>query len=182
MRTKRTIQFVGICVACLGGNMLNSLASEPQASAPVRRDPIELRKQMRQHLLAQYDLNKNGKLDPDEQAAWQRDLAQMRREGIARFDTNKDGKLDAAEVAAAQAQLTGQTPSSPAVTPSTPATQPSRGPALERQQAAERHNRELFLRHDQNGDGVLDENEQTALWTEWRLRLREKQAKQDGGK
>ncbi|MBI3876221.1 MAG: hypothetical protein HY300_09760 [Verrucomicrobia bacterium] len=38
-------------------------------------------------LLPLYDANKNGKLDPEEKEAMNKDV-------LAKFDTNKDGKLD----------------------------------------------------------------------------------------
>lgn len=46
----------------------------------------------------------------------------------------------------------------------------------ERKRAIEQHNRDLFQRHDKDHDGVLDEQESDALWTEWRVKLNEKKA------
>ena len=51
-------------------------------------------------LAAKYDLNHNGKLDPDEIAAIQKDFAANPKGDLARFDTNHDGKLDDTEIAA----------------------------------------------------------------------------------
>jgi hypothetical protein len=51
-------------------------------------------------LIAKYDLNKNGKLDPDEIAALRKDFAADPKGELARFDTNHDGKLSDEEIAA----------------------------------------------------------------------------------
>jgi len=71
-------------------------------------------------VLKKYDLNKNGQLDPDEQAAWEADKAAKKAERakrpkapkpkigdpcppecpLAKYDANKNGVLDADEHAA----------------------------------------------------------------------------------
>jgi hypothetical protein len=71
-------------------------------------------------VLKKYDLNKNGQLDPDEQAAWEADKAAKKAERakrpkapkpkigdpcppecpLAKYDANKNGLLDADELAA----------------------------------------------------------------------------------
>jgi len=51
-------------------------------------------------IMAKYDLNKNGKLDPDEIAAIRKDFTANPTGELARFDTNHDGKLSDEEIAA----------------------------------------------------------------------------------
>lgn len=72
-----------------------------------------------QRVLKKYDLNKNGHLDPDEQAAWDADKAKKAEKPkppkapkpkvgdaipadspLAKYDANKNGLLDADELAA----------------------------------------------------------------------------------
>ncbi|HOF11017.1 MAG TPA: hypothetical protein PLV33_13575 [Opitutaceae bacterium] len=75
-------------------------------------------------VLKKYDLNKNGQLDPDEQAAWEADKAAKKAERakhpkapkpkigdpcppdcpLAKYDANKNGVLDADEHAAWKAE------------------------------------------------------------------------------
>jgi len=50
-------------------------------------------------LMAKYDLNKNGKLDPDEVAAIRKDFAANPTGELARFDKDHDGKLSDEEIA-----------------------------------------------------------------------------------
>ena len=136
-----------------------------------KQDRAVLRHPMRLQLLEKYDVNKNGRLEASESAAWHRDLEQLRREKSARFDVNKDGKFDAKERAAAQAWLTGRT-NSPSKAPP-PAERPGLS-TMERQKAMQEKNAEFIRRHDKNGDGQLNEEERDDLWSEWRLKLREK--------
>ena len=51
-------------------------------------------------IIAKYDVNKNGKLDPDEIAALKKDFAANPKGELARLDTNHDGKLSDEEIAA----------------------------------------------------------------------------------
>jgi hypothetical protein len=153
MKTTVRVPYAVLSVVALGFTLLVASGAEQQTPRSARRDRVELRRQMQQQLLAKYDLNKNGRLEPDERAVLQRDLAAQRRGGP-------------------QVLPTGQ-----GALPTAPALQPPKMKPVERKQAIERSNRELFLRHDKNGDGVLDADEETALWTEWRLKLHEKQAK-----
>jgi Ca2+-binding EF-hand superfamily protein len=51
-------------------------------------------------LLAQYDTNHNGKLDPDEVEVLRQAFAAEPKGDLARFDTNHDGKLSDEEIAA----------------------------------------------------------------------------------
>jgi hypothetical protein len=60
---------------------------------------------------ANFDKNKDGKLDDAEFAAWSaavRQAAIKSPEAMKRFDKNKDGKLDDAEWTAASAELFGK--------------------------------------------------------------------------
>ena len=56
-------------------------------------------------VLEKYDANKNGQLDPDEKAAFDRDREARREEFVKRFDTDGDGKLSDAEKEAAREQM-----------------------------------------------------------------------------
>jgi hypothetical protein len=51
-------------------------------------------------LLAKYDANKNGKLEPEECDAARKDFAADPKGELAKLDTNKDGKLSDEELAA----------------------------------------------------------------------------------
>jgi len=51
-------------------------------------------------IIAKYDVNKNGKLDPDEIAALKKDFDANPKGDLARLDTNHDGKLSDEEIAA----------------------------------------------------------------------------------
>jgi len=51
-------------------------------------------------ILAKYDTNKNGKLDPEEFEAVRKDFAANPKGDLAKLDTNKDGKLSDDEIAA----------------------------------------------------------------------------------
>jgi hypothetical protein len=71
-------------------------------AAPVQPSPLSA---------ANFDLNKDGKLDDAEFAAWNaavRKAAGKSPEAMKRFDKNKDGKLDDPEWTAASTELFGQ--------------------------------------------------------------------------
>lgn len=53
-------------------------------------------------LFAKYDVNKNGKLDPDELEALRKDFAASPKGALKRLDTDKDGKLSDEEIKALQ--------------------------------------------------------------------------------
>jgi hypothetical protein len=65
----------------------NTIASERKAKREAR-------------LLAKFDANHNGVLDPDERAALEKFEAERKAERIAKFDKNGNGKLDKSERAA----------------------------------------------------------------------------------
>ena len=56
-------------------------------------------------ILEKYDANKNGVLDPEEKAAFERDREARRAEFIKKFDTDGDGKLSDTERQAMREQL-----------------------------------------------------------------------------
>jgi hypothetical protein len=58
-------------------------------------------------MLDKYDANHNGQLDPEEQAAFDRDREARRAEFMKRFDTDGDGQLSEAEKQAAREQFPG---------------------------------------------------------------------------
>jgi hypothetical protein len=92
-------------------------------------------------VLEKYDANHNGQLDPDEQAALDRDREARREEFVKRFDTDGDGKLSEAEKEAAREQF------------------PRMGHG--------RHGREMhgrmLERYDANKNGQLDPDEKAAF-------------------
>lgn len=51
-------------------------------------------------IVAKYDTNKNGKLDPDEIEALKKDFDANPKGDLAKLDTDKDGKLSDDEIAA----------------------------------------------------------------------------------
>ena len=53
-------------------------------------------------LIQKYDINHNGKLDPDERLKMSQDAADAAKADFRRFDTNQDGKLDKDEMKAAE--------------------------------------------------------------------------------
>jgi hypothetical protein len=83
---KKTLLFA----ACL---TLGVFATAPRAQAARADGP-------KAKLMAKYDLNKNGILDPDEVAAIRKDFAASPEGELKRFDKDHDGKLSDAEIAA----------------------------------------------------------------------------------
>ncbi len=91
------------------------------------------------------------------------------------FDSNGDGKLDAKERAAARTAMeAGKVPQTASSAPASL--------SVERKQAIDKVNQEHVRKHDKNGDGVLDQDERDALWTEYMEQVRLKKARQTGGK
>ena len=74
------------------------MAATPAPSASAT--PVDA---LKKKILEKYDLNHNGVLDPDEQAAFDRDKAARKAERLKKYDKNGDGKLDDAERAAMRA-------------------------------------------------------------------------------
>jgi len=56
-------------------------------------------------ILEKYDANKNGVLDPEEKAAFERDREARRAEFMKKFDTDGDGQLNDAEKTAMREQM-----------------------------------------------------------------------------
>ena len=81
----------------------------------------EAKKNHQAHLLKKYDTNHNGVIDPDEQAAIDKDKAAM----LAKYDKNGDGKLDKAEREAMKADRHANRKHKGADTGSVPATTPN---------------------------------------------------------
>lgn len=76
-------------------------ADENAASANTPNAPVP--EKIKERILAKFDANHNGVLDPDEKAAAQQFRKERREKMLARFDKNGDGQLDADELAAAKA-------------------------------------------------------------------------------
>jgi hypothetical protein len=72
---------------------LGALATAPRAQAAKADGP-------KARIMAKYDLNHNGILDPDEIAAIRKDFAADPNGELKRFDKDHDGKLSDAEIAA----------------------------------------------------------------------------------
>ncbi len=135
-------------------------------------------------VLEKYDANKNGQLDADEKADFERDREARRAEFIKRFDKDGDGQLNEAEKEAARAEYprmghgrhgremhgrmlekydankNGQL-------------DPEENAAFERDREA-RH-AEMLKRFDNDGDGKLSESEREAMREEFRKERGEKQ-------
>src|SRR6266508_122966 len=76
-------------------------ADSPAADLPANGSkPPELT--ARQKLMAQFDLDKNGKLEPAEREAYLKYLEDERKKFIEQFDKNGDGVLDEEERKAAR--------------------------------------------------------------------------------
>jgi Ca2+-binding EF-hand superfamily protein len=138
--------------------------------------------QRRKALLAKYDKNKNGKLDPEERAAVEADrkktppsdVPSARHEALlAKYDTNKNGKLDPDEAKAARAELRGGDEGDPKKgDPKKGDTKKrdakkrdakkrdakKKGPGITPESRAE-----TLKKWDKNGDGTLDEAERKAM-------------------
>jgi hypothetical protein len=80
---------------------MTSLAQASAAESAVVAKPPELT--ARQKLMSQFDLNKNGKLEPAEREAYLKHLEDERKKFIEQFDKNGDGVLDEEERNAARA-------------------------------------------------------------------------------
>ncbi len=72
------------------GNLDEFLARHPKA---------------KERIMAKFDTNHNGVLDPDEKEAFKAAREEHREKMLAKFDTNGDGKLEPNEKAAAKKHL-----------------------------------------------------------------------------
>ena len=137
----------------------------------------------RSALLEKYDTNKNGTIDPDEQAAIDRDREARRAEFIKRFDTDGDGQLSDAEKEAARQQFPRMGHSRHGGemhgrmlekydTNKNGTLDPEEKAAFERDREARRA--EMMRRFDTDGDGKLSESERQAMREEFRKERGEK--------
>ncbi len=99
---KKTIAIIiGLC--CLG-LIAPSLASAKEKKAKLTPEQVTAAKA----LLAKYDANTNGILDPEEIAKLQKDFAAGSAPDAAVFDVNSDKTLDDTEIATLQKALTAK--------------------------------------------------------------------------
>lgn len=118
MKTTLTQSIITTAVLCLlaslaGGN--SSRAADPPparkniASTPAKKQIKPARKPFNVTDLEQrfhpFDANKNGRLDPDEHAAFERKKEELRNSFIHEFDTDRNGILSEDELAIAKAVL-----------------------------------------------------------------------------
>ena len=80
---------------------LTAAASVRAAETP-QQPQAPQKKTVQQNILAKYDANHNGVLDPEEKAEMKKAADARKQERLARFDKNGDGKLDKAERRAAR--------------------------------------------------------------------------------
>jgi len=123
-------------------------------------------------MLEKYDANHNGQLDPEEQAALDRDRETRRAEFMKQFDKDGDGQLSEAEKEAAREQYPGMGRGGHGremqgrMLEKYDANQngqldPEEKAALERDREARRA--EMLKRFDADGDGTLSESERQAM-------------------
>ena len=128
-------------------------------------------------VLEKYDANKNGQLDPDEKAAFERDREARREEFVKRFDTDGDGKLSEAEKEAAREQYPHmghgrhgaemhQRMLEKYDTNKNGQLDPEEKEVARRDREARRA--EMLKRFDADGDGKLSDSEREAMREEFR--------------
>jgi len=128
-------------------------------------------------VLEKYDANKNGQLDPDEKAAFERDREARREEFVKRFDTDGDGKLSDAEKEAARDQMPGMGHGRHGRemhgrmlekydTNKNGQLDPEEKEVARRDREARRA--EMLKRFDADGDGKLSDSEREAMREEFR--------------
>jgi Ca2+-binding EF-hand superfamily protein len=122
--------------------------------------------------LEKYDANQNGQLDPEEEAAFERDREARRAELFKRFDTDGDGQLSEAEKQAAREQFPGmgrgrRNPEMQARMLEKYDANKNGQLDPEEEQAARRDREarraEFMKRFDTDGDGKLSESERQAM-------------------
>jgi len=107
MKPKPNLRIVTrLKVVLVAGSLVFSIQTEGAdtsvADAPANTPkPPELT--ARQNLMSQFDLDKNGKLEPAEREAYLKHLEDERKKFIQQFDKNGDGLLDEEERNAARA-------------------------------------------------------------------------------
>jgi Ca2+-binding EF-hand superfamily protein len=129
-------------------------------------------------MLEKYDANKNGQLDPEEKAAFERDREARRAEFLKQADTDGDGSLSEAEKDAAREKFPHQGRGHRGG-------REMRGRMLEKydankngqldpeeREAAKRDHEarraEMLKRFDADGDGKLSDSERDAMREEFR--------------
>jgi len=98
----------------IASGLLLATASLLPAQDPGKHS--EEQKDRHARILARFDTNHNGVLDPDEKAA----MEKFKAERLAKYDKNGDGKLDQSEREAMKADRRAHRKNKPA-TPATPA-------------------------------------------------------------
>lgn len=104
-----------VCVLAILASRISTRAADPPparkniASTPSKKQIKPARKPFNVTDLEQryhpFDANKNGRLDPDEQAAFERKKEELRNSFIHEFDTDRNGILSEDELAIAKAVL-----------------------------------------------------------------------------
>ncbi len=84
-------------------NAAESAVVDPPSESLPSNSPKPPELTPRQKLMSQFDLNKNGKLEPAEREAYLKYLEDERKKFIQQFDVNRDGVLDEEERNAARA-------------------------------------------------------------------------------
>lgn len=82
--------------------VLNAQETGKNQAVPDRKAKNEAR------MLAKFDANHNGVLDPDERAAMEKFKAERKAQRLAKYDKNGDGKLEKSEKAAMRAEHPGK--------------------------------------------------------------------------
>jgi Ca2+-binding EF-hand superfamily protein len=88
-------------IIALGIALTIVVSNSPIQAAEGEKAPTQ-RKTIQQNMLAKYDANKNGALDPEEKAEIKKARDSKREEMLQKFDANKDGKLSKEERASAR--------------------------------------------------------------------------------
>jgi hypothetical protein len=74
-----------------------SPSPSPAASAKPENAKPPKDRAVRKEILERYDTNKNGLLDPDERAVFEKEAPLRKAERLQKYDKNNDGKIDDAE-------------------------------------------------------------------------------------
>ena len=140
-------------------------------------------------ILEKYDVNKNGQLDADEKAAFERDREARRAEFTKKFDTDGDGKLSDTERQAMREQMgamgmgrgrrghRGGPEMRQRMLEKYDANKNGQLDADEREVAKRDHEAkraEMIKRFDTDGDGKLSDSEREALRDEMRAKRGER--------
>lgn len=108
MQSASLLVFTAVALAAAGSLRAQTPAPAPTpilgpstlaAPTPMATEPDSMTKAVkpaktRKAVLEKYDANKNGTLDPEEQAKYESDRPLRRAEKMKKYDKNGDGKLD----------------------------------------------------------------------------------------